>query len=64
MTLCARDGCNEPLNQLTLQHGDPYCSCECARIMHGHPMPSYSSGLGYGWTPERRQAEEAKRRVA
>jgi hypothetical protein len=27
---CALKGCNERLNALTVQHGDEFCSVECA----------------------------------
>lgn len=43
---CARWGCRKPLPKLAIVHADPFCSCECCRIYHGNPMPTYGNTFG------------------
>ena len=40
MTLptCARDGCENALPRIAVQHADPFCSSTCARIAFDQPV--------------------------
>lgn len=33
--VCAREGCEEELNEVTIKNLDPFCSTKCAHEYHG-----------------------------
>lgn len=79
MATCARPGCDKPLPEVAVRHGDPFCSAACSKVHHGIITEAQAAdsanrsargllGAEAGWRPHAEAsyalAEKKKRREA
>lgn len=46
--ICAADGCEQRLNEVTVKNQDPFCSTACAHTYHGVEIQMPGRGVTVG----------------